>query len=387
MNPKMNQCNACFSDDVSTLLSSERDSSLTSHLKIIPRRLEVDFCGKCGHLMTPPLPDLDTFYESEYNILTQSSEEDQFYAIKDGVPVYRYDHQAKTLLDLLPLPQGAKILDYGSGKGTTLRKAKATRPDLDVHLFDVSEAYRPFWREFMDDAKTASHDIPEAWRGSFDAAVSFYVLEHVEHPVEMLKNVKSLLKDGGIFYWIVPDVSKNPCDMIVADHINHFCPGSIRAVAASAGLSVVSIDDASHNSAYICIMKNEAAAAQDAPAFDVAKHRAELEKTAKFWTAADEKIAANEAGIPAGSGIAIYGSGVYGAYILNTLKSPQRVSVFLDMDKFKQKQPCLGLPVLAPDKLPPEITHVFVGLNPRIAKQAMESVQGWDGRDLRFYYL
>ena len=53
-----------------------------------------------------------------------------------------------------------------------------------------------------------------------DLISSFFTLEHVSSPNNFISQIYPLLKEGGIFYCVVPNIYKNFADLIVADHIN-----------------------------------------------------------------------------------------------------------------------------------------------------------------------
>ena len=75
----------------------------------------------CGHVLSPPLPDAEAFYSSEYRISLESDDHDQIYEIRDGQPIYRTTRQAEVFLEQINAPEHARILDYGAAKATTLR--------------------------------------------------------------------------------------------------------------------------------------------------------------------------------------------------------------------------------------------------------------------------
>src|SRR6516164_6076150 len=132
------QCNLCENSLERPLYQSPNNLSVTSLRQVYPVRTEVYFCARCGHLQTPELTDLDEYYDQTYKMLIDTDEEDQLYEVVGDRTVYRYPHQAQTLLAKVSLPSGARVLDYGAAKGTTLKHTLASRPDLRAHLFDVS---------------------------------------------------------------------------------------------------------------------------------------------------------------------------------------------------------------------------------------------------------
>src|SRR5690349_7221948 len=91
-------CNICNQALGEPIYVSSRNISITSNADIVPISTWVYFCGTCGHLETPPLDNLESYYDTDYNILTDSDDEDQLYQSVDGQKAFRADFQLETLL-------------------------------------------------------------------------------------------------------------------------------------------------------------------------------------------------------------------------------------------------------------------------------------------------
>lgn len=102
--------------------------------------------------------------------------------------------------------EAGKVLEVGCGAGQFIRAIKKLRPELDCFGADIS-------REAIAIAKNrndgVSYSLSEAESlpypdNFFDAVLIFDVLEHVENPAQILREVRRVLKPGGIFYAFVP---------------------------------------------------------------------------------------------------------------------------------------------------------------------------------------
>src|SRR4051794_15262249 len=144
-------CAVCGSDVGDPIYRPASSQSLTSLCTILDHVTLVFSCPTCGHLQTPAIGDLDAYYATAYRILMESEEEDQIYAVVDGVPIYRAEHQAATLTARVDFEADARVLDYGAAKGATLRRVRQERPDVSIHFFDVSDMYADYWRKLVDD--------------------------------------------------------------------------------------------------------------------------------------------------------------------------------------------------------------------------------------------
>ena len=242
-------CNICHSRLGAPIYESSR--SLTSLCEVSEEETRLRFCAHCGHLQTDELADAAAFYDEEYEILTNSEEEDQIYEVQDGRNVFRTEHQVNVLLEKLDLPDGAKILDFGCAKSSTMRSLGKKRSNIRVHLYDISDRYQSFWKNFVAPENTATYKVPDEWQNNFDVVTSFFSLEHITEPAAIVRQIAGLLKPGGVFYGIVPNVFTNTADFLVIDHVNHFTESSLDYLLRSAGFSSATIDAVAHRGALV----------------------------------------------------------------------------------------------------------------------------------------
>lgn len=380
-------CNVCRAALAESIYRSPRAVSITSLCEVLPRSTEVFFCGACGHIQTPALPDLAEYYDEDYKILVESEDEDQLYEIGPAGKVYRADHQLHTLLEKVEVAQHAKVLDYGCGKGSTLRRLTQLRPDIQPHLFDVSRMYVRFWERFALPKNWATHHAPESWNARFDLITSFYSLEHVVDLAATVATMRNLLREGGTLYAIVPDTFQNVGDFVVADHCNHFTAASIARLFTDAGLTVRSIDTTAHQSALVVVAERTvdlASTGLDRNERD--ELTTKTHEIAAFWRGYAAKVHAFEEVHGARGPAAIYGSGFYGTFLATCLERLDRVVAFVDQNPYRQGSMLLEKPIVAPDDLPAEVRVVYVGLNPRIARAEIAKLANWNSRRLEIFY-
>lgn len=384
----MTSCNVCGNTALSCIYESPDNLSITTMNKLITGKTQVFFCGMCGHLQTSELPNLVEYYAQEYTINLASDDDDQLYKIVDGKPVYRAEHQAAVLLSKVELTSGCKVLDYGCAKSPTLKKVLAAHPDIEPFLFDVTDKYIPFWKRFSKMPQWSVHQPNPAWNGTMDVVLSFYALEHVANLREAIGNVKSLLKPGGTFYFLVPNVYENTADFIVADHINHFSASSLRALLQREGFNNIEVDEKIHESAYVVKATLASVVPEDKPASDEipACHEAAI-KMADYWKDIVSRIREFEASIGEGAA-AVYGAGFYGNFIATAMRHPERIRCFVDQNRHLQQGIEInGKRIVAPSELPKDVTHVLVGMNPRIARANIDAISVWHDRALNYFFL
>jgi SAM-dependent methyltransferase len=379
-------CLVCGTPSGAPAYRHDAATSVSSTARPIEVPTAVYVCAVCAHVQTPPLADIAAYYDSSYNVHLESDDADDLYAVHDGVPVYRAQHQATVALDKLALGHGASVLDYGCGKGMSLRALLSRRPDLEGAVFDVSAAYRAAWDAFVPASNQAVYATPSDWDGRFDAVLSFFALEHVADPQAFLAGIRRLLRPGGTAHLTVPNVRRNIGDFIVVDHVNHFMPTSLRRLFAQAGFTDIRIDEDAHDAAYVIDARRGMGPIEPVDEGEVEVHVAEARRYAAFWTSASEAVTRFEAA-HAGRPAAIYGSGFYGVFIASRLNDRSNVRYFLDRNPHQRAKRIFGLPAVAPDDLGDEIEVVYVGLNPARAREIAAGVASLHRRTRTFFYL
>lgn len=382
-------CNVCSHALGAPVYTSNTGTSVTSLCELESMDTQVFFCRQCGHVQTPQLADVHNYYSNDYKILVDSEEEDQLYKIVDGRMIYRSEHQAGTLLDVVDIPANARVLDYGCAKAATIRRLKEQRADVDVHLFDVSDMYIPFWEKLTTASKWATFLPQSQWlTGYFDLITSFYSLEHMPKPAESVDTIAKMLVPGGRFYVVVPDWQANIADYVVVDHVNHFSPQSLAQLMLGAGLQVEMVKAELHDSALVVVARKPTPDQSVEPStpenLDILEQRA-LE-VANYWSGFQERVQVFEQSTSAaGLAPAIYGSGFYGTYIASCLKNLPAISCFLDQNPFRQGKTLMGKPIVAPVNLPPSVRALYVGLNPARAKTEIEKTETLSRRQLTLF--
>jgi 2-polyprenyl-3-methyl-5-hydroxy-6-metoxy-1,4-benzoquinol methylase len=100
-----------------------------------------------------------------------------------------------------------RILDVGGG-GSFYDFAGLLRPHAEW-MTGVDPSPSVLDRPWLDEAHAATVErYAEGRTGAelFDLAVCLYVVEHVDHPLEFLRAVRSLLKDGGSCFGVTPNL-------------------------------------------------------------------------------------------------------------------------------------------------------------------------------------
>lgn len=358
---------------------------ITSLATLIDVPTEVFVCGHCDHAQSPNLPDIQTFYDTDYRISMASVDHDQLYEVRGDKPVYRTEKQAEVMLDLLSLSHGARLLDFGAAKATTLQRALHSRPDIQGFVFDVSSSYEPLWHDWLEPSNCATHVLPSGWLQTFDAVSCHYVLEHVPNPIDLVLMLQSLLAPGGKLFLSVPDPLANPGDLLVVDHLNHFTPGSLRRVLEEGGLYVETVRTDALNAALVAIARNDPVSARKT-LLQTDDSSARLVRLCEYWKSA--RVSLRQRIDTLGrANIAIFGAGFYGTWVMSILGSGPKPVAFLDNNPHLQGGMHMGVPVFAPKDLEIAANLVIAGVNPRVARRIMEEVVWPAGRSPEIVFL
>lgn len=391
--PASTHCRCCGCDTLGILYKGPADGSLTTMTTMLRGQTVVRTCPRCGHCQTDALTDLDDYYANEYELGRLNEEDDQLYCMNDGVPVFRAQHQARVFASLQTIAAETAVLDYGAGKSLTMKRLVQEHPGFKPYVYDVSFKYRPVWETFTEVSRCLGRSELPDYRNTFDVITLFFVLEHVTALDAILGEIRSLLREGGTLYAVVPDPLVNVADLIVADHVNHFSHCSLATVVRKQGFSVLAIDASSHfgalviRAAAVGESKSDASSEQLDPE-QVHSTLAQLRAISDFWNRIQAVLTAALADVPPGEPVAIYGAGFYGAYVrLLIEKSRHEIVQIVDRNPHLQGTVVDGIPIVAPENLHPGVGTVIVGLNPAVARAAVEQIAVWTTRLLRFVYL
>ena len=361
-------CPVCGSQLGEPVYRSSREGSLDSLGRVLPFETKVHCCRACTHVATEPIPDLEGYYAENYRISLGSEEEDQLYEMVGATRVFRTDHQARLLVELVDWHPGARVLDFGCAKASTLRKALPALPDIELSLYDVSHDYRAYWDAFVPEDRQAVNVLPDDWRGSFDLVTSFFSLEHIATIKPAVADIASLLAEDGLLYLVVPDVFSNPGDFVVLDHVNHFTRASLARLLSDAGLTIRWVRHDVHRGALVAL----AAKASSPVSIPTLPSDGDAEDLGRWWSGIAERIRGMEREYDGDS--AIYGAGFYGSFVFANLRHPNRLRCFLDNNPHLQGRQHLGLPVLRPADCPPSVRDLWIGLNPLHARSIMAGI-------------
>ncbi|MBN2057341.1 MAG: class I SAM-dependent methyltransferase [Candidatus Saganbacteria bacterium] len=239
MQPDQEKCNLCSSGEFSLIKDSLRDDK---------ERFKVYQCSQCGHIQLLPKPteeDDKAFYDKNLQDKNRNKQID----LEKLQQNQRYDTDRHVELIRSLAAKDKSILDIGAGYGffvsalikSGFKKAKGLEISSERRELALGQA----------PGAILGHDVKEGPEviGRYDVVTLFHVLEHVADPIAFLKDIKALLKPGGIFICEVPNVrdllldnSKEYHDFYwIRAHLNYFDDKGLSFCLKQAGFAIESV--------------------------------------------------------------------------------------------------------------------------------------------------
>jgi SAM-dependent methyltransferase len=189
-------CIQCNSSSASPFLLECEDYYLQK-----PYRANYSRCNSCGLIQQSPIPaDVASFYDA-YPIHQKKSLLHRL--MRQWVMSACYFHTNKLLADS---KASALLIDFGCGDGWFLEASR--NANLQLVGFEVDKAHAAHLEKILklpiySDEQTLLHDL----EGKADVVTMHFVLEHLTDINRAFETVQRLLKPGGVFYFIIPNIS------------------------------------------------------------------------------------------------------------------------------------------------------------------------------------
>ena len=228
-------CELCGGSDPRLLfVAKDRYGDPASEFRVVR-------CKTCRLVYVNPRPTDDcisAFYPADYfddEVLHKSIDPESLLWL-----------EARRLRDIERFASGRSILDVGCGTGQFLGAAKAAGwTTLGVEVSTLAAGYaREHYGLDVIQKDVLAAQLPDE---TFDVVTMWMVLEHLHHPRPVLGEVFRVLKPGGLFVALVPNISSTQARIFgptwppldVPRHLYHFSQDTLRQLAASAGLRPV----------------------------------------------------------------------------------------------------------------------------------------------------
>lgn len=176
-----NKCRLCNSEKIKLIKKGVRDN----------KDIDVFKCEKCG------LEFLSTTNQIDENFY-QNGKMHALYDVENWFKSTLSDDKRRAEA-LKKHIKNKEILDFGTGNGGFLIQAKKFAKT--VYGYDLDKSLTEHYKKYKLDVKTSIADFTQ----KFDVITMFHVLEHIENPEQLLKNLKNKLKPNGKLIIEIPN--------------------------------------------------------------------------------------------------------------------------------------------------------------------------------------
>ncbi|MGU3497939.1 methyltransferase domain-containing protein [Mycobacterium sp. C31M] len=194
-------CELAFTGAATTILTDRR--------KGLRGKWEIVHCDRCSALFLDPMPT-DAELTDYYDAYTTESEVVLETGIGSTKPALRRAfHKLSGDVDprdFVTVPDGGKVLDYGSGGGTYLSYFHAR--GVEIVGAEISEVMiAACTAAGLEMRRVDSFDEIPFPDGEFDVVYLMQVFEHLRAPRRFMRELSRVLKPGGTLYLALPNAS------------------------------------------------------------------------------------------------------------------------------------------------------------------------------------
>lgn len=197
---------------------------------------------RCEECETEYLPSVQADLEEYYKSVNYRQDVGESGTVED----YFRTHDEEQLVKMRFLQgiglRGVPVMDVGCGGGSFLDAISGFAGSTIA--IEPAESYHVSLRERGHDTFSSMQAALKRWKGQVKMAVCFSVIEHVEQPVEFLREIRSLLAGDGVLILSTP----NQADLLVSQggdayrsffyrsvHMHYFNERSLQYAAKRAG--------------------------------------------------------------------------------------------------------------------------------------------------------
>lgn len=210
-------------------------------------------CKECGLVFLDPMPsrnELDKVYTSIYDFY-EENKNDLLIKISSLLSMSRNE------IIITECGSKGRILDIGCGTGTFLQKMK--EKNWDVYGIEITEWAGNKAKERVGDDRILISNFPFADNGKsherifpnnyFDVITLWHVLEHVECPICLTKEIYRLLKTSGLLIIEVPNLDSLSLKIFqnkyslhrVPEHLTYWSKDSLKLLLENNNYKIESI--------------------------------------------------------------------------------------------------------------------------------------------------
>ena len=207
------------------------------------KEIWIEKCVYCGHqfnrLSTEDLHNLTRYYIDEYapaNLSSDDKEGDKPGSTNEFT-LKRYEQVEEFIMNN-GIRHDSKVLDVGCATGGFLKHLKSKG---FYHLYGIDMIPQYVYKAKNYNIRLGTVYAIPFEDNSFDIIILDQVLEHLHNPKSAMKEIKRVLKKGGLIYVGVPDADRYDDEYywIMREHIQHFTLNSLKLLAQNNGFELI----------------------------------------------------------------------------------------------------------------------------------------------------
>ena len=181
-------------------------------------------CGACGVIYVNPCLKPDHVKE----VYAHQSYSDLVKSLVEASTAYRLERfgseRTQIINEFLPRQtlQAPRLLDVGCATGFFLQAAQAD--GWEVHGLEANPYQADYAKRQGLDVRSEAIEDTTLPNGYFDAVTLFEVIEHVPFPMDVLRKVHRLLREGGMIFVYTPNFDS--AERLIMGQEAHFIWGS-----------------------------------------------------------------------------------------------------------------------------------------------------------------
>jgi len=167
-------------------------------------------CNYCGLVRTNPRPNLTHLQELYVNSEYYSKKAPKFGGVKSKIKIYAMRHNLIYLYaNVIPfkIPQNAAICDIGCGAGEWLSRMRTAYPQAEIFGFETDKETAETAAMLSGADVRYGNFLNNGWPSNAFNVITFWdVLEHIPNPLQVMQEVKRLLKPHGHVIIVSPNI-------------------------------------------------------------------------------------------------------------------------------------------------------------------------------------
>ena len=248
-------CYLCGSNNKDILFKQEGHDPYLA--KIHKSALEIDLnwmiCNECGFVYRSPAlteVELDLLYKSyDQDVFSNTTPDDYFNKIislpNEESENWQKIAWLKEAISNIGRKDVFDALDIGCGGGTLLHTARKELSLKNVSGVELNEVYADLARRRLNADILNQDYVSGLFNNKFDLLINTKVLEHVPDPIPFLQQMHGDLKQGGLLFIEVPDVSDMfrlppSNERFWIPHVQFFSANTLNALLRKVGFSILS---------------------------------------------------------------------------------------------------------------------------------------------------